>query len=65
MFSSSTKVKIEKDLYQRLAKIAQVGGYASTVEFIVHVLEREVSQIDQEKSDQDVEERLRGLGYIE
>lgn len=59
------KVKISKPLYDRVAEMAKRAGYASTDEFIVHVLEREVSSLEGAGSDKEVEERLRGLGYIE
>ena len=40
MFGSNTvKVKIDKDLMDRLRKVADVAGYATTEEFVAHVLE--------------------------
>lgn len=59
------KVKISKPLYDRLAQMAKRAGYSTTDEFIVHVLEREVSSLESAGTDEQVEERLRGLGYIE
>ena len=41
------------------------GGYSSTEEFIVHVLEKEAAKFDGATDDEQVEKRLRGLGYIE
>ena len=38
MFSS--KIKIDKAMYERLTKAALRAGYASTDEFVKHVLER-------------------------
>ncbi len=60
------KIKVDKDMYQRLEKVAEVAGYSSVDEFVFHVLEREMNQIDP-GGDQDPEamrEKLRGLGYI-
>jgi len=60
------KIKIDKDMYQRLERVAEVAGYSSVDEFVKHVLEREMNQIDP-GGDQDPEamkEKLRGLGYI-
>ena len=65
MFSSHTKIKIDRALYDRLAEIARVGGYSSAQEFIVHILERETAQFEQADDDAEVEKQLRGLGYIE
>jgi metal-responsive CopG/Arc/MetJ family transcriptional regulator len=59
------KIKISKSLYENLATAAQEAGYASTDEFIQHVLERSIEG-KQELSDQEQAERqLRGLGYLE
>ncbi len=65
MFLLKPKIHINKNLYERLSKMAEHAGYASTEEFITHVLEREVSNLEQASSDKEVEKRLRGLGYIE
>jgi len=59
------KIKIDKELYEKLKKVAKLAGYSSTEEFIVHVLEREVSKLDDgSSSDEEVKKRLEGLGYI-
>ena len=59
------KIKIDKGLYERLEKRAGKAGYATTDEFIIHVLEREVSQLERGQDDEEVRKQLRGLGYIE
>ena len=59
------KVKLDKALYERVQKVAELAGYSSAEEFIIHMLEREVSTLEQVEADDKVEERLRGLGYIE
>ena len=64
MFSSK-KVRIDRSLYQRVAAAASRAGYSSPEEFIAHVLEREVGTLEENLEDKQVEERLRGLGYIE
>lgn len=59
------KIKIAKELHDRLTTAAQEAGYSSTDEFIQHVLERSIEG-QQELSDQEQAERqLRGLGYLE
>jgi metal-responsive CopG/Arc/MetJ family transcriptional regulator len=64
---SGTKIKIEKDLYDNLADAAAREGYASTDEFIHHVLERAVrgERTAETSDEQDIETQLRGLGYVE
>ena len=65
MFSSRVKIRLDKSLYQRLTEIANVGGYSSVDEFIVHILEKETAKFDKAPDDAEVEKQLRGLGYIE
>lgn len=59
------KIKIDSHLYERIKKVAELAGYASPDEFIIHVLEKELSVLEAASSDEDVTERLRGLGYLE
>ena len=59
------KLKLDKDLMDRLEKAAELAGYSSVSEFVVHVLEKELSQIDEGGgSDEEIKKRLEGLGYI-
>ena len=64
MFGGGNKIKLEKDLLDRIKQIAEVAGYASHEEFIVHCLEKELAQFEDASSDEDITEKLRGLGYI-
>lgn len=60
------KIKLDKELYDKLSKVADAGGYSSVDEFAQHILEREMAKIDP-GANQDPEkmrEKLRGLGYI-
>jgi hypothetical protein len=59
------KIKIDSHLYERIKNMADRAGYGSPDEFIVHVLEKELSLIEAAESDEKVTERLRGLGYLE
>jgi len=65
MFSNQVKIKIAKGLHDRLARVAEAGGYADVKEFIVHILEREAARFDDVDDEAEVEKQLRGLGYIE
>ena len=65
MFSRKHKITIDKELYQQLAEAAERAGYSSTEELVRHVLEREVSGLQEQLDDQQTEQQLRGLGYIE
>jgi hypothetical protein len=62
---SNKKIKLEKDLFERAQKYADTAGYASVDEFITHILEKELAKIEEgDTSVEEVEKRLRGLGYI-
>lgn len=59
------KVKIDKDLLEKIKKYAGIAGYSSPEEFIHHALEKEVSQLEEAgESEEDIKKKLRGLGYI-
>ena len=64
LFGNSVKVKLDRALYDRLRKVADVAGYATTEEFITHVLEKEMLHFEEAKDDGDIREKLKGLGYI-
>ena len=64
MFGSSNKIKLPEELLERIKKVAEVAGYASHEEFVVHCLEKELAQFEEASSDADITEKLRGLGYI-
>jgi len=61
------KIKLDSHLYDRARKVARIAGYSGVDEFIVHLLEKELAQLEAGEGDTDeqVKERLRGLGYIE
>lgn len=61
----SPKIKIDKALYERVEALSKKAGYSSVSEFITHLIERELAQFDDAETDEQIEERLRGLGYIE
>ena len=65
MFTGKKTIKIDKQLYQRLAEAAERAGYSSLDELIAHVLEREVAGLEVQSDAEQVEQQLRGLGYIE
>jgi len=58
-------IKLNPQLWERIAKLAAKAGYSSPEEFIEHVLERELSRLEQAEAREEVDRRLRGLGYLE
>ena len=58
------KIKIEKDLFKKIKEYAKMAGYSSEAEFITHALEKEISQLEESDSEEEVKKKLQGLGYI-
>lgn len=60
----STKIKIEKDVWRKIKRYAEVAGYASPEEFVQHVIEKEIAVLEEAQTNEELTKKLRGLGYI-
>jgi len=58
------RIKLEKDLYDKVKMYSEIAGYSSVEEFVTHVLEKEIAQFEDAESEEEIKKRLRGLGYI-
>ena len=58
-------IKVKKELWQKVKKVAEAGGYSSAEEFVEHVLEREIAKLEDSQSDEEIARKLKGLGYID
>jgi len=58
------KIKLDKDLFNRLKQYADIAGYSSVEELVTHVLERELASLEGAASEEEIRKRLKGLGYI-
>jgi hypothetical protein len=58
-------IKLKKDLWAKIKRVAAAGGYSSPEEFVQHVLEREIARLDDDQSDEEIVSKLKGLGYID
>ena len=56
------KIRLDPDLHRRAQEHATSLGYSSLAEYVAHLLEKELGQLEEE--DQAVAERLKGLGYL-
>jgi hypothetical protein len=65
MFSSTKKIRVDKNLYLRLQAKAQEAGYSSTDEYITHVLESAATGSDEPSDREQIDRQLRGLGYLD
>jgi len=59
-----TKIKVDKDLYEKLRKYAELSGYSSPDEFITHLIERELATLEKSTTEEEIKKKLKGLGYI-
>jgi len=58
------KVKLDKELYEKVKKYSEIAGYSSLSEFVTHALEKEIAQLEDADSEEEIKKRLQGLGYI-
>ena len=58
------KIKLDKELYDKVKMYSEIAGYSSVEEFVTHVLEKEIAQFEDAESEEEIKKRLRGLGYI-
>ena len=63
MFGGGT-VRIDKDLLEKVKKYAKIAGYSSPEEFVTHALEKEIAGLEESDSEEEIREKLKGLGYI-
>ena len=61
----SNNIKLKKALWDRVKRCSDAAGYSSPQEFVEHVLERELAKIEEAESDEEIVNKLKGLGYLE
>ena len=58
------RITINRPLYDLLARQAEEKGYSSTEEYVIHLLETAVADAGPGATEEQIRERLRGLGYL-
>jgi len=58
------KVKLDKALYEKIKMHAKIAGYSSVEEFVHHALEKQLKQFEGAQSEEEIRQKLKGLGYI-
>ncbi len=61
---ATEKIKLDKDLMDKVRKFAGLSGYSSPEEFVVHCLEREIASLEESDTEDEIKKKLKGLGYI-
>jgi len=59
-----TSIKLDKGLYAKVKRYADLAGYSSVNEFVTHALEKEIAHLEDADSPEEIKKRLKGLGYI-
>ncbi len=62
MFGS--RIKLDKGLLQKIKMYSKIAGYSSPEEFITHALEKEIAELEEADSEDEIKKKLQGLGYI-
>ena len=58
------KIKLAKDLYEKVKMYSDIAGYSSVDEFVTHAIEKEIAQLEEAESEDEIKKKLQGLGYI-
>lgn len=61
---ATVKVAVDKALFSKIRKYAEMSGYSSVDEFVAHCLEKELAKIEEADSEEEIKKKLKGLGYI-
>lgn len=64
MFGNSN-LKLSPELWDRIKRVSEAGGYSSPQEFVEHVLDRELKKLEEAESDEEIVKKLQGLGYLD
>ena len=68
--AAKTSIKLDKHLCERARAVADAAGYSSLEEFIAHLIEQRIADIETDPAaaagiSPEMLRRLKGLGYIE
>jgi len=58
-------VKFQKELWDRVKRCAGLAGYSSPEEFVQHIVERELARLEDAETDEQILNKLKGLGYLQ
>jgi metal-responsive CopG/Arc/MetJ family transcriptional regulator len=58
------RIKLDKTLLARVKRYADLAGYSSIDEFVTHVIEKELARVEASDSEEEMKQKLKGLGYL-
>ncbi len=51
------KIKLDKDIMDKVKKYAKMAGYSSPEEFINHCLEKEIAKLEESDSEEEIKKK--------
>lgn len=60
----TVKIKIDTGLWIKIKAYAAAAGYSSPTEFVNHALEKQFALYEEAETDEEIRNKLKGLGYI-
>lgn len=58
------RIALDKELFDKVRRYAELSGYSSVEEFIAHVLEKQIAHLEGAATEEEIKKRLKGLGYL-
>ncbi len=58
------RIKLDRALFEKVKRYSELAGYSSVEEFVTHALEKELAKLEDAASEEEIKNRLKGLGYI-
>ena len=58
-------IKLNKNMWAKVKKCAEAGGYSSPQEFVEHIIEKELASLEEGDSNEEIARKLQGLGYLD
>lgn len=58
------KFVLEKELWEKIKQYAAHAGYSSADEFVLNAIEKEMALLEEAGIDEEIRNKLKGLGYI-
>ena len=62
---SKPAVEFDKDLWARIKRHSEAAGYSSPLEFVQHVIEKELERAATPVSEEEAGHKLHGIGYLD
>lgn len=62
---SKPAVEFDKELWERIKQHSEAAGYSSPLEFVQHVIEKELAKTATPVSEEEAGRKLQGIGYLD